>query len=178
MISRPRNTSQPSHAEEFVITVAAWRLNGPMHVMRKMGGTRLCHSGHRGSDSSTLQPTEIKQRRYLVIRYKKDQVGADDNTTRTKLSLLPPTHLAPTTILTGDAKDLASIDFTPRGDCRRPDLQLHRRTAGSDQGFERGPWRSIRNDWNNSHDSRIPACGHSAVTRRRPVLSLGTQVPG
>lgn len=52
--------------------------------------------------------------------------------------LLRFTHLALATAVIDDAEDLTTLDFTPRGNRRRPDLRLHRRPAGQDQGFERG----------------------------------------
>ena len=42
------------------------------------------------------------------------------------------------TTVIDDGKDLTTFNFTSRGNHRRPNTQLHRRAAGSDQGFERG----------------------------------------
>ena len=84
-----------------------------------------------------IQPTEICGS-LRDTRYKKGQVGADDGDVRDIPLLLRFTHLALATAVIDDAEDLTTLDFTPRGNRRRPDLRLHRRPAGQDQGFERG----------------------------------------
>lgn len=64
-------------------------------------------------------------------RYKRDQVGADDNVNQSISLPLLSTHPTFTAVVIDDAKDIATIDFAPRGNHRRSGPQLHRRAADS-----------------------------------------------
>ena len=98
-------------------------------------------------------------------RYKKDHLGADENNTGNVRLLPPSTCLESATIVTTDGENLKSIDLASRGNRRCSNPQLHRRSAGSDQGFERGSWLLTRNGSSGAHELLLSLVRrHLAVT--------------
>ena len=123
---------------------------------------RLCHPDCQGS-GSLMGSNPLKFARPQSTGIKGIMSELMTKGIRNIPSLLRSTRPVLAATVIDDGKDLTAFDFTSCGNHRHPNPQLHRRAAGSDQGFERGSQRFARNDWSGSHDPKTLACSHFAT---------------